>query len=301
MRTTTFEHLVSIEPDFNNFLSSLGIKSVLPNRWNECFKLVQELNKARASDTVDDIDPARFGLMRFALLDLQELEIILKGVSDESNTELVKKKFILLLQGVQDRTVEAQNTVARDTQFELVLYSELKCAGFQVALRDPNPDLEIKLWPISYGIECKRIFSTDDNSMIRNIRAASSQLRNNYIRKNKHGIIAISVDRFLTGENKQVQAFNEQDARTFMSSQVERFVNEYGNRWNNPAIIDNDSICAIIIYMSFIGSLDTENIVSRMAYKGISNTRKSINGKRQFNRFKADIASPLQKSIDSIR
>lgn len=238
--------------------------------------------------------------MRFAILDLQELEIILKSVSDESNTELVKKKLKLLLQGVQDRTVETQNTVARDTQFELVFYSELKCAGFQVVLRDPNPDLEINLCPISYGIECKRIFCTDDNSMIRNIRAASSQLRNNYIRNNKHDIIAISVDRFLTGGNKQIQAFNEQNARTFMSSQVERFVNEYGNRWNNPVIIDNDNICAIIIYISFIGSLDTENIESRMTYRGISNTRKSINGMRQFNRFKADIASPLQKSINSL-
>jgi hypothetical protein len=109
MTTQSFAELIDTKQQFLKLLDELGVRHNSSNRWIETYRLVEELEKARLDETIDDIDPVTMGRMRFALLDLSELSNILDSIRDDDDKLLLKGKFELLLGGIADRTKETDS------------------------------------------------------------------------------------------------------------------------------------------------------------------------------------------------
>lgn len=294
MITQSFAELIDTKQQFLKILDSLEVRHNSSNRWIETYRLVEELEKARLEETIDDIDSLTMGRMRFALLDLSELSNILDSIRDEDNKLLLKNKFELLLGGVADRTKETDsNTTARDTQLELVLNASFRKAKLSSEIADPHPDVIINVETLEYGLECKRIFSLNTNSVIRAVRNASTQLRNYYIDEGKPGIVAIGIDRHLTGGDKILSSGSELEARLFLSREMEEFINMYSSRWSKIDIIGNESVAGVLVYMSLVGIVEKENIPIHATQMGITNCFWTLYGKQNFAKLNQYIASPL--------
>lgn len=294
MTTQSFIELIATKEPFLELLSRLGVRYSSNNRWVETYRLVEELENARVGETVDDIDPATMGRMRFALLDLSELSNILNGITDEDDTSVLKGKFELLLQGIADRTKETDNnTTARDTQLELVLNAYLRNAGLKANVTDPHPDLTVSTPQLEYGIECKRIFSANTNSVIRAVRNAATQLRRYYLDDGKAGIVAIAIDRHLTGGDKILSSGSELSARVFLSHEVDEFINANSRRWSKTDIIGDERVAGIMVYMSFVGIAEEDNIPIHATQMGVTHCFWTMYGKQNFERLKTEIADLL--------
>lgn len=294
MTTQSFVELLATKQRFLELLSNLRVKYSGGNRWIETYRLVEELESARTNETIDDIDPVTMGRMRFALLDLSELSNILDGIQSDDDRSVLKGKFELLIGGIADRTKETDsNTTARDTQLELVLNAYFRHASLKSNVTDPHPDVVINAGSLEYGLECKRIFSPNTNSVVRAVRNASTQLRQHYLDDNKAGIVAIGIDRHLTGGDKILQSGSELSARVFLSHEMGEFINAYSRRWSKTDIIGDERIAGVLVYMSLVGIAEEENIPIHATQTGITHCFWTLYGKQNFARLKQDVAAPL--------
>lgn len=296
MTTQSFIELLATKQRFLELLSNLGVKYSGGNRWVEAYRLVEELENARTSETIDEIDPTTMGRMRFALLDLSELSNILDGIQKDDNKAVLKGKFELLIGGIADRTKETDSsTTARDTQLELVLNAYFRNASLNSKVTDPHPDVVINVGSLEYGLECKRIFSPNTNSVVRAVRNASTQLRQHYLDDNKAGIVAIGIDRHLTGGDKILESGSELSARVFLAHEIEEFINAYSRRWSKTDIIGDERVAGVLVYMSLVGIAEQENIPIHATQTGITHCFWTLYGKQNFGKLKQDVADPLIK------
>ncbi len=294
MTTQSFAELLSTKQRFLKLLDDLGVRYSAGNRWVKTYKLVEELEKARLDETIDNIDRTTMGKMRFALLDLSELSNIIDSIHEDDDKLLLKAKFEELLGGIADRTKETDsNTNARDTQLELVLNAYFRKVKLKSALSDPHPDVVIDINTLQYGIECKRVFSSNSNSVVRAVRNASTQLRRHYLNHNKAGIIAIGIDRHLTGGDKFLSSDSELAARVFLSSAIDEFINAFSRRWSKTEIIGDERVAGVLVYMSFMGDAKEESIPIHATQVGITHCFWTLYGKQNFANLKQDIAKPL--------
>jgi len=294
MTTQSFAELIDTKQQFLKLLDSLGVRHNSSNRWIETYRLVEELEKARLDETIDDIDSVTMGRMRFALLDLSELSNILDSIREGDDKLLLKGKFELLLGGIADRTKETDgNTTARDTQLELVLNAYFRNAKLESAVTDPHPDVVIDVDTLRYGVECKRVFSPSTNSVVRAVRNASTQLRKYFLDDGKAGIVAIGIDRHLTGGDKILDSGSELAARVFLSHEIEEFINAYSRRWSKTDIIGDERVVGVLVYMSLVGIAKEENIPIHATQTGFTHCFWTLYGKQNFEKLKQDIADPL--------
>lgn len=290
----SFTELIDTKQQFLELLDSLGVRHNGNNRWIETYRLVEELEKARLNGTIDDIDRVTMGRMRFALLDLSELSNILDSIREDDDKLLLKGKFELLLSGIADRTKETDsNTVARDTQLELVLNASFRKAKLESAVTDPHPDVVINVDTLQFGVECKRVFSPNANSVVRAVRNASTQLRKYYLDDGRAGIVAIGIDRHLTGGDKILDSGSELSARVFLSHEIEEFVYAYSRRWSKTDIIGDERVAGVLVYMSLVGIVQQENIPIHATQMGITHCFWTLYGKQNFASLKHDVADPL--------
>lgn len=301
MITQSFAELIATKQPFLKLLNDLGVKYNSTNRWVETFQLVETLENARLNETIDDIDQVTMGRMRFALLDLSELCNILDSIRMDDDKSVLRGKFELLLGGLADRTKETySNTIGRDTQLELVLNASFRKAKLKSEVTDPHPDVTIEINNQNYGVECKRIFSPNASSVVRAVANASSQLRRHHLDDNRPGIVAISVDRHLTGGDKILASSSEISARVFLSHEVDQFINSYVPRWSKTTIVGDERIAGVLVYMSFIGIAEQENIPIHATQMGVTHCFWTLYGKQNFAKFKQDLAEPLLSEAGDI-
>lgn len=294
MTTQSFEELIALKRPLTTLLDKLGLQLHKSNRWSVAFDLVEKLNEARLAGTIEEISAVELGTMRFALLDLSELGTILESLTEDDDAEILRLKFNLLMSGSPDRTKESDvNSVARDTQLELVLNARFRKAGLKSKLCEPHPDIVIEMDDRSYGVECKRVFSQNTNAVKRNVEKAATQLRDHYLNTDKHGFVAIGVERHLTGGDKILQSKSELSARVFLSNEVEVFCNSYGPRWSNQTTMKDERVAGILVYMSFAGLVEDEGIPIHATQVGVTNCYWTPYSRINFNLLEKDIAVPM--------
>ena len=96
------------------------------------------------------------------------------------------------------------------------------------------------------------MFSPNTSSVVRAVRNASTQLRKYYFDDDKAGIVAIGIDRHLTGGDKILDSGSELSARAFLSHEIEKFINDNSRRWPKTDIIGDERVAGLLIYMSLV-------------------------------------------------
>jgi hypothetical protein len=181
-----------------------------------------------------------------------------------------------------------------------VLNACFRDAKLKSVVTDPHPDVVIDVDTLEYGVECKRVFSPNTNSVVRAVRNAATQLRKYYLDDGKAGIVAIGIDRHLTGGDKILDTGSELAARVFLSHEIEEFINAYSRRWSKTDIIGDERIAGILVYMSLVGIAKEENIPIHATQTGITHCFWTLYGKQNFAKLKQDIADPLISNAGEI-
>lgn len=301
MTTQSFDELVALKQPLTDLLDRLGVHFHPGNRWSVAFNLVEKLNDARLAGAVEEITAIELGTMRFALLDLSELSNILNSLNEDDDNEILKFKFELMMSGSPDRTKETDaNSVSRDTQLELVLNACFRKAGLKSRLCEPHPDIIIELSNRSYGVECKRVFSQNANAVKRNVEKSSTQLRDHSIGTDKHGIVAIGIDRHLTGGDKILQSKSELSARVFLSNEIKVFCNTHAPHWSSKTIMKDERVAGVLVYMSVMGIAEVEGMPIHASQVGITNCFWTPYSYINFNLLEKDIVLPMLNTAGEI-
>lgn len=293
MKTTSYQELIDTRSSYDAMLERLSIKPK-NNRWNEAYKLITELEKNRKDNSIEEIDGELLGRMRFALTDLSNLSLILNQFEDEESEEF-KEKFKEMLGGHNDQTKEIDtSSIARDTQFELLMCARFREAGLNSYLGKTHPDVVCVVDGIKYGFECKRIFNFNELSVQSNIKKAIDQLHKNFVNKDfrNRGMPLLCIDRYVTGGDKILKAQNAVSARAELGRQIQVFVDRNYKRWNAGKAKDARIIGALL-YMNVTAILEDEGMPVVCEEFGLSNNCWAGESREMFNDFVRDVGKLL--------
>jgi hypothetical protein len=143
---------------------------------------------------------------------------------------VLRPMFQHVLGGPVLPSAETHNTnQARNIQFELSLGALLSRTGILVEFAEP--DLRCRVADLSFFVACKRIWSP--GRLNERIAGAIRQLQRELKpHPDGGGIIAISLSRVLARADGRPQHIASQaEGLQMMQSQIERFIDEYGARW----------------------------------------------------------------------
>ena len=142
------------------------------------------------------------------------------------------------------------NNRARNTLWELNLFSRLKNAGMFATLADPNPDVLFHASKRKYFIQCKRIFSNKERALRQIIKDAVKQLQKDLEDKeeNNFGIIALSLERPFAEIISIIQASSELEGKSNLAELLKIFIKDHGYLLQDPKIIKDHRIIGIMVY-----------------------------------------------------
>jgi hypothetical protein len=293
MEKTSYQELIDSRKKYDRMLTKLAIKNK-KNRWVEAYRLVTELENARLNNQQEAIDGKLMGRMRFALTDLSNLNLILDQFADDDSKEF-KDKFEEVLGGSFDQTEEInKSSIARDTQFELLMCARFRDVGLVSYLGDIHPDVVVEINGKKYGFECKRIFNFNDHSVQNNIEKAIDQLYTNFVQKNMTnvGLPLICIDRYITGGDKILTAQNAESTRSELGNQIQQFVDRHYKRWNGKKV-KHARIIGVLLYMNVTAILRDEAMPVVCQQFGASNNGWVGISRTRFNIFTKEIAKLL--------
>lgn len=226
------------------------------NRISKYFKYLGEIEKSRTLDkdrfrALIQKNRAKYYYSQFYVLEIYKIIDALqnskidKFILKEKLTHLAKGTYLLSEENIN-------NTQARDTTFELSLFSFLYARNLRVKLGNPNPDLQLSTTNFTYNIECKRPYSM--KSLERNIKKALKQLRKT---RNSVSIptMALSLEQVILGDDLILDSKDEQSALTFLDATLSRFAQD-----NLPMIrkICNNEPCLILYWLSCLTGFKTD-------------------------------------------
>ena len=233
MNIISFEEILKSKIHFDNLLSRCGVRIVGQDEIHKEYKLISDLNKI-ISDPVKGQEFIRFynkdGAIDFALFDLTVISYIIPHIS-LCSVSVIRKKIKNILKISTPVNENFENNIARNTLFELLLYSYLKSVGISAELHEPNPDILVKIQDRNYFIQCKRIFSLNEGAIRSNVLSGLRQLNNdlNKLEDNNYGIIALSVERRFTQGNKKMIATTEKSAKLELDNNLRYIAGNYGH------------------------------------------------------------------------
>jgi hypothetical protein len=259
---TTYQVLADSETEFNRVLSRLGIPLSHTDRIHIAFALVSELAELVSLYRTSGIDEKwaahekkyKKGEPTQALLDIREVANFIPFLH-EINDEILKTKLTLLIKGNLLRIEESEvnnNSVARNTQFELFLFSQLRSVGIDAELCDPNPDVKVFINGRTYYIECKRILRLTATSVNTNSKKALRQLNEHMDRhdESQFGVVALSVQRILAKPEEILNSHTQQSGLDFIQNQSYDFIEQNNHSWQNPARLKNSRIASVWVHFS---------------------------------------------------
>ncbi len=234
----------------------LGLNFDESNRISKYFKYLGEIEKSRTLDkdkfrALIQKNKAKYYYSQFYVLEICKIIDALQNTKLDEN--ILKEKLTHLARGTYLLSEEnINNTQARDTTFELSLFSFLYTRNLQVKLSGSNPDLQLSTTNFTYNIECKRPYSV--RSLERNIRKALKQLR-----KTRNGVsipvMALSLEQVILGDDLILDSKDEQSALTFLDATLSQFAQN-----NLPMIrkICDNEPCLILYWLSCLTGFKTD-------------------------------------------
>lgn len=255
--------------------SRLGLNFNPLCRISQYFTYLRDIEIARNSsrETFSRIVEKNKAKYYFSLFYVLEICSIIDALETfEQDEKIVKEKLIDLAKGTYLLSEESSNnTKARNTAFELSLFSFLKSKGLGIKLRDPNPDLILVSKKFTYNIECKRPNSV--RSLEKNIKDAFKQLKKT-TKGNTVPTIALSLEQIifdleqnkLDGDEKFDFILDSTDgnsALSFLNRTLYNFLEE-----NNRLLgkICKDEPCLILYSLSCLVGLKTDGIMATATF-----------------------------------
>lgn len=291
-----------LEPKYAELMAKIGLP-INNNRFRQAFSNYSKLNSEMKQANTQIIPEKWSTQFKHAVYDLTELLDIYHAINDYPDSVLLRNKLKLMNDGVNSPADETPtNAIARNIQFELILFSELRKAGVVCKLCEPNPDIEItsQLIGHSYAIECKRIYSFSDSKVHSSIIDARDQL-NQLLSKKPYqtGIIALDVTRRLTQGTDYLRAKNESVLLARLSHELDQFRVKY-MRYFSPQKIGDKRILAILLHASMYAYIEDRGLASHAAYTVVHEIHSQPYSKKLFRNMMHDVALPLSRHKDPL-
>ncbi|MDP2649412.1 MAG: hypothetical protein Q8P10_01065 [bacterium] len=256
MKRHKFSDLLLYEERIKKLYVKHGLSFNSYNRISRYFIYLNEIEKKRHLDKIAFSQLIRKNRAKYYYSQFYVLETcnVIDAI-EQSNQDpkIVKEKLIDLAKGTYLLSEESSNnTKARDTSFELSLFSFLQDKGLGVKLTDPNPDLQLKSEKFIYNIECKRPFSF--KSLEKHVKKAVSQLEKT-TKANSVPTIALSLEQVVLGDDLILDSRDEKSALAFLDATLHAFLQK-----NLPMIqkICGDTPCLILYYLSCLVGFKTD-------------------------------------------
>lgn len=255
MKRYKYSDLLLHEEKLKKLYQKYGLGFNSTNRIARYFKYLREIEEGRKLDSqsfgkILQKDKAKYYYSQFYVLEMCNIINSLERLPQDEKT--IKIKLANLAKGTYLLSEENPNdTKARDTTFELSLFSFLQARGLKVKVCDPNPDLELKSKKYIYNIECKRPQSA--NSLEKHIRKAVKQLRKS-TGSNVVPTIALSLEEVILGDDLILDSRDEQTASNFLNATLEAFL-----RLNLKMIqkVCGNQPCLVLYYLSCLAGFQT--------------------------------------------
>lgn len=219
------------------------------------------------------------------LLDLCEMNTIIRAL-ESIPADILGLKWDFLSKGTLNRFEEtAPNSIARDTQFELLLYADLVGSGVNCELHEPNPDILVKQGERGVNIQCKRIFNYTPNSIARNVHNAAKQLSLDHNENGNPGIIALSTERVFSGGNSLLTSDDEYSAIRYIRNLHDKFNTDNKRYWCSKGVLGTSNIPMVLLYTSTMAKLNKSNLkFAHVTEKDMMGTIPSDQSRKQFRR-----------------
>lgn len=264
MKRYKFSELLKYESKIRKLYLKLGLNFSSSNRISKYFAYLKEIEEMRGSDknTFSKFiqkDKARNYYSQYYVLEICNIVNAIEG--SKQDERILKEKLIDLAKGTYLLSEEtSNNTKARDTTFELSLFSFFYSKNLNIKLTDPNPDLQLQSDNFTYNIECKRPNSI--KSLEKQIRNAVKQLKKTSSR-NSVPTIALSLEQVLLGDDLILDSRDRTNALSFLDATMYEFLNI-----NLPMIqkICGDEPCLILYYLSCLAGLKSDFIMANATY-----------------------------------
>lgn len=255
MKRYKFSNLLLYVDRIKELYSRNGLSFNYHNRINKYFTYLNEIEKTRQldKDTFRKLiqkDKAKYYYSQFYVLEI--CNVINAIEQSNQDQKILKEKLIDLAKGTYLLSEESSNnTKARDTSFELSLFSFLQDKGLNVKLTGPNPDIWLSSENFTYNIECKRPFSF--KSLEKHIRKAISQLEKT-TKANSVPTIALSLEQVILGDDLILDSRDEKSALSFLDATLYEFLQK-----NLPMIqkVCGDTPCLVLYYLSCLAGFKT--------------------------------------------
>ncbi len=276
MQKSSFKSLADSKKELEAILDEFGL-NLSPHSWiHRAYYIVESLAEIYADNN------RRENFMKqenknadvyFALHDITVLGDILPFLKDEDRG-VIKGKIKKILRMDSPPLEDLPNNEARNTLWELNLYSRLKRANIQATLGDPNPDILATLGQRQYYIQCKRVYSPGERALRQNIARAVGQLINDLETEgdDAFGMLAFSIERPLTKGELMLVTESEQIAREKLRGVLEEFRKRYGHLWQDPSVIRDPRIVAVALHILVPGVVENENIFITGSQIDVNNT-----------------------------
>lgn len=263
MNKIKFIDLIKYEEILVKLLNKYNVQFNKNSRLFKYFNNLKEIEIARVKNktlnALLESDKAKYYFSQYYVSTISDIISVLDTVTLPD--EILKDKLSNLLKGSYLLSEEnPENTIARDTTFELELFSFLHKLKTTVSMDNSNPDIVIRTENFVYNVECKRPAS--NNSIEKNIRKAAKQLRKQRV---SSGIptIALSLDRVLIGDDLIYQSKNHKTALSGLNIMLSRY-----SEYLHPTI---QKVCAnsphvFLIYLSCLCSFKEELPMSVAKY-----------------------------------
>ena len=256
MRRYKFADLLLHEEKVKKLYQKYGLGFNSANRIARYFKYLREIEEERQLDNqsfgkILQKDKTKYYYSQFYVLEV--CNIINSLESRPQDEKIIKEKLVNLAKGTYLLSEENPNdTKARDTTFELSLFSFLQARGLDVKICDPNPDLKLKSDKFTYSIECKRPQSI--NSLEKHVKKAVKQLKKS-VGGNVVSTIVLSLEQVILGNDLILDSKDEKTASNFLNATLEAFL-----RINLKMIqkICGDEPCLVLYYLSCLVGFKTD-------------------------------------------
>ncbi len=258
MKRFKFSDLLTYEKRTEDLFIKYGLKLHTNSRIKQYFQFLKEIELMRSANKEEfgkfiEKNQVKYYFSQHYVGEIQNIIESLESIEIDSN--LIKEKLLKWSKGTYLLSEEnIDDTSARNTTFELDLFSFLNNLGIKTRFGEINPDLISSTSEYTYNIECKRPASL--KSVERNLKKALKQLRKP---SNPTGIstIALSLDKVLLDDDLIFHSKNEKQALESLEKILKRFMDL--NQNSIRKIVGNDS-CVIFYYLSILAGFDDESL-----------------------------------------
>lgn len=196
---------------------------------------------------------------------------------------LLKKKLTKIFQApLLPKDETNKNNEFRNTLFEVRLCAHIHHHfGYNAKLHDPNPDIivpirENGILKRTYFIECKRAFSSDENTLKDRVSEAKSTLRKHLNSDNAYGIIALCVGRqIIKGWGTwRVQTKHGEPLKNIVMQTVGSKLVSFAERFQKKTnyLMDNPKIVAVFYEFQGIAKEKTLNELNITLFSKVSDS-----------------------------